>query len=70
MRTASFKTFQKGERVKLTDEMLEVPVNYERWAGKRGTVLGALGENEYLVKWDHLEKPMMQCGAYIELATN
>lgn len=63
------RIFYEGERVKLSDELLQHSAN-KHWQGKRGTVLKDLGGSYVLVKWDHLDSPMEQIIDYIELAPN
>lgn len=58
--------FRVGEKVKLKSTMLYSANKH--WIGKTGEILKAVGINQYLVKWEHLEKPIEQCGDYIELA--
>lgn len=61
------KTFNIGDRVKLSDELLSYSPN-KHWIGKRGTVIGDIKGSYVLVKWDHLKKPMQQHTEYIDLA--
>ena len=58
--------FRVGEKVQIKSSL--VCSANKHWIGKIGVVLKAVGINQYLVKWEHLEKPMEQCGDYIELA--
>lgn len=60
------KLFHVGERVMRSLELLKYSAN-KHWTGKRGTVIKT-GNGYSLVKWDHLEKPILEDNSYIELA--
>ena len=60
------KVFNVGDKVKINSKH-ECSAN-KHWFGKVGEIIKILGEDSYLVKWEHLEKPMESYGDLIELA--
>ena len=59
------KIFQVGDKVKINSELAKYSAN-KHWIGKVGEIIKVLGVNTYLVKWEHLEKPMERYGELIE----
>lgn len=59
------KVFHVGDKVKIDSELARYGAN-EHWIGKVGEIVKVLGEDTYLVKWEHLEKPMERYAALIE----
>ena len=59
------KVFHIGDKVKIDSELARYSAN-KHWIGKVGEIIKVLGVNIYLVKWEHLEKPMEWYGDLIE----
>jgi len=59
------KVFHIGDKVRIDSELARYSAN-KHWIGKTGEVLRVLGENVYLVKWEHLENPMERYADLIE----
>lgn len=59
------KVFRVKDKVRIDSELARYSAN-KHWLGKLGEVLKVLGEDLYLVKWEHLEKPIVQYGDLIE----
>lgn len=59
------KVFHIKDKVKLSSELLRYSAN-KNWIGKIGEILEVLGQNTYLVKWEHLDNPIMQEADFME----
>ena len=59
------KVFHVKDKVRMNSELSRYSAN-KNWVGKIGEIVKVLGEDIYLVKWEHLENPIMQYADFIE----
>lgn len=59
------KVFHVSDKVRMNSELSRYSAN-KNWIGKIGKILEVLGENVYLVKWEHLGNPIIQYADFIE----